>query len=85
MRKLIIQKLGGVLKAEMDSVVGVNRAQLKVSYARIEELEAENAKLRQQVAQQTGDKVIAMQFEISKLRAILKRNGMRSKVKGQWR
>lgn len=84
MRKLIIRKLGGVPKAEMDLVVGVNRSWLKGAYAKIEELEAENAKLRQQVEQQTSDKVIALQAEIARLRANLRSGGMKNKAKG-WR
>lgn len=83
MRKLIIRKLGGVPKAEMDSVVGVNRAWLKGAHAKIEELEAENKKLRQQVEQQTSDKVIALQAEVKRLRARLMRSGTRNKARGQ--
>ena len=84
MRKLIIRKLGGVLKAEMDSVVGVNRAWLEGSYAKIEELEAENEKLQRQVERQTSDTVIALQAEISRLRANLRCRSVRNKKKG-WR
>ena len=84
MRKLIIRKFGGVPKEEMDSVVGVSRAWLKGAHAKIEELEAENAKLRRQVEQQTSDKVITLQAEIGRLRANLMSGGMRVKAKG-WR
>ena len=83
MRKLIIRKLGGVPKEEVDSVVGVNRAWLRGTYEKIEELEAENAKLRHQVEQQTSDTVIAMQAEIGRLRANLRCGGMRNKAKGR--
>lgn len=84
MRKLIIRKLGGVPKAEMDSVIGVNRTWLKGAYAKIGGLEAENKKLRRQVEQRTSDTVIALKAEISRLRKILRGNGSRNKVKG-WR
>nr|DAN78239.1 MAG TPA: cell division protein [Caudoviricetes sp.]DAY12525.1 MAG TPA: cell division protein [Caudoviricetes sp.] len=83
MRKLIIRKLGGVLKTEMDSVVGVNRVWLEGAYAKIEELEAENKKLRQQVYQQTSDTVIALRSEIARLRANLRSVSVRNKAKGR--
>lgn len=84
MRKLIIRKLGGVPKAEMDLVYDVAGIWLKGANEKIEELEAENKKLRRQVEQQTSDTVIALQAEIGRFRASLMRNGARNKAKG-WR
>lgn len=83
MRKLIIRKLGGVPKEKMDLVSSVASVWLEGSCAKIEELEAENAKLRQQVAQQTSDTVIALQAEIGRLRANSRRRGARNKAKGR--
>ena len=83
MRKLIIRKLGGVPKAEMDLVSGVASVWLKGANERIEELEAENAKLRRQVEQQTSEAVIALQAGIGRLRANLRRVGAKNKAKGR--
>ena len=84
MRKLIIRKLGGVPKAEMDLVSGAASVQLKGAHEKIEELEAENANLRRQVEQKTSDKVIALQAEIARLRSNQRRYCVRNKAKG-WR
>lgn len=84
MRKLIIRKLGGVPKEEMDSMVSVSRGWLKGAYVKNEELKAENEKLRRQVEQKTSDTVISLQAEIGRLRANLSRCGARDKAKG-WR